>query len=246
MDNGYVIDTPTYNLSTGLYDVTLYYSTTQSKKTISCYRILNMTKLNYTERSGYFYISPDSKYLYFTEDTEINDYFKNVVFSGKQISKSNNDILDINNDPMQKYNLISLLEIPKTMCLNLALENDEQNRMNQILHKSKYNQYDCLVKTMINNSFKNVEIKKDFITEMVEKYMSFSPSSYKEENKTNTITNEIIIGDNNDNDNNDIITIHEYNKFYVYGLTVLNFLLIIVIIIVVLVLTQNTKHKHKH
>lgn len=243
MDNGYVIDIPTYNLSTGLYDVTLYYSSTQSKKTISCYRILNMTKLNYVERSGYFYISPDSKYLYFTEDTEINDYFKNVIFSQKQIS--NNEILDINNDPIQKYNLISLLEIPKTMCLNLALENDEQNRMNQILHKSKYNQYDCLVKTMVNNSFKNVEIKKNFITEMVEKYISYSPSDDKEDydkdDKPDIVTNQIVIGDITE-----INDIHMYNKFYVYGLTVLNLLLIIIIIIAVLVLTKDTKQKNKN
>ena len=244
MDNGYVIDTPTYNLSTGLYDVTLLYSSTQSKKTISCYRILNMTKLKYTENTGYFYISPDSNYLYLPEDTEINDYFKNVLFSDMFLLKSNNEILDINNDPMQKYSLISSLEIPNTMCLNLALENDEENRMNQVLHKNKYNQYDCLVKTMVNNSFKNVE-KKDFITEMVEKYMSFSPSEYKEDNKTDDktdiITNQIVV-----NDINEINNIHEYHKFYVYGLTILNLLLIILIIIAVLVLTQNKKPKNRY
>jgi len=240
MDNGYVIDTPTYNLSTGLYDVTLLYSSTQTKKTISCYRILNMTKLKYTESTGYFYISPDSNYLYLPEDTEINDYFKNVLFSDMFLLKSNNDILDINNDPMQKYSLISSLQIPNTMCLNLALENDDKNRMYQISNKSSYNQYDCLVKTMVNNSFKNVE-KKDFMTEMLEKYISFSPSEYKEDNKTDTITNQIVV-----NDVNEINNIHEYNKFYVYGLTILNLLLIIIIIIAVLVLTQNKKPRNRY
>jgi hypothetical protein len=59
MDNGYIIDRPVYNSKNGLYDIIL-----STKNIISCYRILNCTNFTYSDIPGYFYISPDNKYIF--------------------------------------------------------------------------------------------------------------------------------------------------------------------------------------
>jgi len=228
MDNGYIIDTPKYNSDTHLYDVTILLNDNIAK-VISCYRILNNTKLVYTEEPGYFYISPDSKYLYFKDTTIFTDFFKNIEFSLNNPSKTNKDILDINNDPVQKYTYIILSTVTESSCINLALEDNVTNRLNQIKHAGKYNSYDCLVKNISNNSYSNVESKKDTLYERLSNLFTPSTPSTAIDDKTEV----------------KIVDIHQYNKFYVYGLTTLNMLLIIIIIIMLLMITNDNGGRSK-
>jgi hypothetical protein len=146
----------------------------------------------------------------------------------------------MNNDPYQKYNILTLVDIPAFMCINLAFENNEKDKMNQILYKNKYNQYDCLVKNIVNNNFTNVNKKS--IIETISSYISFSPSSHNESSKYQNECNSQKI---DFTPITNITDIHEYNQFYVYGLTTLNGLLIIMIIIIIFIIS-NDIHKHSH
>ena len=225
MDKGYIYDKPIYNSTTYLYDVSII-TDNKDIKIISCYRILNNTPLVYAEEPGYFYISMDNKYIYFKDTDIFTEILKNIIYIQKNPLKSNQDLLDINNDPIQKYTEIILLTIPESTCINLALENNVVDRLNQITNVGKYNSYDCLVKNIANNSFTNIENKNDTIYERLTQYFTNTPS--------NTPSNTI-----------NIIDIHEYNKFYVYGLTSLNMLLIIIIVLMLLTLTNKQFNKSK-
>lgn len=217
MDNGYVINIPKYNSTTYLYDVEILLND-EVKQKISCYRILNSTPLIYSEEAGYFYISLDSKYLYFKDMIVFNDYLKNIYFSINNPLKTNKEILDINNDPIQKYTYIILSTIPENSCINLALEDNNKDRLNQIINMGIYNSYDCIVKNIKNNT-----PAKDSIYERLSGIST--PSSTGENNIT-------------------IVDIHQYNKFYVYGLTTLNMLLIVIIVIMLLLITNDGKPKN--
>ena len=189
---------------------------------------MNNTSLVYKEEPGYFYKSTDSKYIYFKDTDIFTDIIKNIIFSINNPLKSNQDLLEINNDPVQKYTYIVLLSVPENSCINLALENNSVDRLNQIKNTGKYNSYDCLVKNISNNNYSNVESKKLSIYENLSQYFSPSPSSSLES------TNQSI----------NIIDIHQYNKFYVYGLTTLNMLLIILIIVMLIIITNEPTTKH--
>lgn len=230
MDNGYIIDIPTYNSNTYLYDVTIMIGE-DIKKVVSCYRILNNTGLEYAEEPGYFYISMDSKYLYFKNTAIITDILKNIEFSKDNPTKTNQDLLEINIDPVQKYTYIVLSELPKDICINLALEDNMEDRLNQINKGGKYNSYDCLVKNMSKNNNTNGDKEETF-------YERLSNAFVNQHQNHNTP---------NDSGNNSvtIVDIHTYNKFYVYGLTTLNMLLIIIIIIMLLVITNEPSVKHR-
>ena len=146
MEYGYVIDVPKYNKITGLYDVPVMID--KDIKMISCYRILNPTILKYTEEPGYFLISLNGKYMYINDKTDINTLFKNIIFSKNNVNYSNEDILEINIDPIKKYTKISLIDIPHESCINLAFEDDDSDRKYQISNKNLYNKYDCLIKNI--------------------------------------------------------------------------------------------------
>lgn len=225
MDNGYIIDIPKYNSNTYLYDVPILIN--EQKQTISCYRILNSTSLIYSEESGYFYISMDSKYLFFKDTIIFNDYLKNIQFSINNPSKTNQDILDINNDPVQKYTYIVLSTLEETMCINLALEDKSSDKLDQLKTISKYVTHDCLVKNITNNSYTNVKKEPDSLYERLTGL--FTPNA-----------------SNDNHDHVTIVDIHQYNKFYVYGLTTLNMLLIIIIIIILLMLTNDSTSNNKN
>ena len=219
MDNGFIIDIPKYNSNTYLYDVPILIN--EQKQTISCYRILNSTPLIYSEEPGYFYISMDSKYLFFKDTIMFNDYLKNIQFSISNPSKTNQDILDINNDPVQKYTYIVLSTLEETMCINLALEDKSSDKSNQLKTINKYVTHDCLVKNITNNSYTNVSNEPDSLYERLTGL--FTPNA-----------------SNNNHDHITIVDIHQYNKFYVYGLTTLNMFLIIIIVIILLLLTNDS------
>jgi len=137
MEYGYITDTPKYNTVSGLYDVSL--KVDEDIKTISCYRFLNPTKLKYTSAPGYFLISPDSNYIFINNLIDMNVLFKNIIFSKNNLNYSNEDLLEINMDPIKKYTKISFIEIPPESCLNLALENKDSDRNKQIVHNNIYN-----------------------------------------------------------------------------------------------------------
>jgi len=224
MDNGYIIDTPIYNSKTYLYDVTVVIN--EEVKQVSCHRILNSTPLLYSQDPGYFYISTDSKYIFFTDTVVISEFLKNIEFSINNPTKTNNNILDINNDPIQKYTSIGLSTISDTMCINLALEDNDKDRLDQIKNAGKYNSYDCMVK---NISTPSVEAKKDTIYERLTDL--FTPTN----TQTPTQVTEV-----------NIVDIHTYNKFYVYGLSTLNILLIIIIVLILLMITSDNTDKNNH
>jgi len=232
MDNGYIVGEPIYNSTSFKYDVPILIDDEKNiRKIISCYRILNTTSLVYTEDVGYFYISMDDKYIFFKDTDIFQDILKNIIFSINNPMKTNKEILEINNDPLEKYTYIGLLTVPETTCINLALEDNSVDRLNQITRAGKYNSYDCIVKNMSNNSFTNIENKKEsFYDRVTGAFLSPSPA---------TDSDDIDININ-------IVDIHAYNKFYVYGLTSLNLLLIIIIIIMLLLITNEpVKNKSK-
>ena len=205
MDNGFIIDIPKYNSNTYLYDVPILIN--EQKQTISCYRILNSTPLIYSEEPGYFYISMDSKYLFFKDTIMFNDYLKNIQFSISNPSKTN----------------IVLSTLEETMCINLALEDKSSDKSNQLKTINKYVTHDCLVKNITNNSYTNVSNEPDSLYERLTGL--FTPNASN---------------NNHDHDHITIVDIHQYNKFYVYGLTTLNMLLIIIIVIILLLLTNDS------
>jgi len=237
MDKGYIYDKPIYNSTTYLYDVSIIIDN-KDIKIISCYRILNSTPLVYAEEPGYFYISMDNKYIYFKDTDIFTEIQKNIIYSIKNPLKSNQDLLDINNDPIQKYTEIILLTIPESTCINLALENNSIDRQNQIRNVGKYNSYDCLVKSIANNSFTNINNNNDTIYERLSQYFTNTSSDTPSETLLNTPSNT-------PSNTINIVDIHQYNKFYVYGLTTLNMLLIIIIILMLLTLTNSQENNSK-
>ena len=235
MEYGYVTDIPQYNTTSGLYDVNVKID--EDIRTISSYRLLNPTLLKYTENPGYFLISPDSKYIFINDKTDINSLFKNIIFSKNNTKYSNHDLLDFNIDPIKKYTKISLIDIPPESCINLALENNNTNRNHQIVNANLYNKYDCLIKHVVNmehNSFTNIEPKKTGIFETLSHYLTGKSSD--DDNKK---------GDCNVTVNSVMEDINQHNTFYVYGLTSLNLLFIIIIIIMVFNIIQDSEKMNK-
>jgi len=233
MDNGYIIDTPLYNFKTGLYDVPL-----SNNNTISCYRILNNTKLTYSTDAGYFYLSMDDTYIFIPDDANQVDIFKSMIYSNNNPNITNQKILDINNDPYEKYSKLGLIMVPETMCINLALEDNNDDRLSQIKN-NKYVKYDCLVKNSID-TFKNTNPSS--LYETITSYISYSPSTYQKKTHEHNDCNPVI----NVSPITNIEDIHQYNQFYVYGLTSLNLLLIIIIVIVIITISNDSKKHNKH
>jgi hypothetical protein len=226
MDNGYVINTK-YNSNTYLYDVTIMLDNNDTK-TINCYRLLNNTSLVYKKEPGYFYISTDNKYLFIKDTSDITDILKNIQFISINPLKTNQDLLEINNDPLLKYTYIVNLTIFDTNCINLALEDYSRDRINQIKNAGKLNSYDCLITNSITEKYDEFKLKNDSIYERLSQL--FTPSSPSS-------TSPDVIQEIN------IVDIHTYNKFYVYGLTTLNMLLIIIVILMIIVLSNDTDIK---
>lgn len=230
MEYGYVTDHAEYNSINGLYDVKVKID--EDIKIISSYRLLNPTMLKYTENTGYFLISPDSKYIFINEKTDINTLFKNIIFSKNNTNYTNYDLLDINIDPIKKYTKISSIDILPESCINLALENNETIRNYQINNTNLYNKYDCLVKNVVNmsdNSFTNIEPKKTGLMETLSYYFSGTPSEESKNGDCNLTVNTVMEN------------VNQYNTFYVYGLTSLNFLFFIIIIIMIFNIIQDSE-----
>jgi len=234
MDNGYIIDTPKYNSDTYLYDVPILVN--NDEKIISCYRILNNTSLVYEKEPGYFFISTNNKYLYIKSDTEVMDILKNIQFSLLNPLKTNKDLLEINNDPVLKYTYIVELSLFDVNCINLALEDDTYKRLNQIRNANKYNKYDCLVKNVNKDSYTNIENPSPNNNNIYERLSQIFIQS------TSNSTSDTEDGNH---ETTTIIDIHTYNKFYVYGLTILNMLLIIIIIIIVVNISDANSLKRR-
>ena len=233
MEYGYVIDYEKYNKITGLYDVTVIID--KNKKIISCYRILNPTILKYTEEPGYFLISLNSKYIYINDKTDINTLLKNIIFSKNNLNYSNEDILEINIDPIKKYTLISLIDIPAESCINLVLEDNDSNRKYQITNSNLFNKYDCIVTNLniSNDSFTNIEQKNKGIFESMSYYLLGTPSA------------KGFIDPNKECNVNIVEDVHQYNTFYFYGLTTLNLLFIIIIIIMIFNIIKDSEKDNK-
>ena len=100
MEKGYVIDKEIYNTTNGLYNVKTMVDTDIMSS--SYYRILNGTKLKYTDKPGYFLLSIDSKYIFIKESIDINTLFKNIIFSKNNLNYTNEELLEINHFIMFK------------------------------------------------------------------------------------------------------------------------------------------------
>jgi hypothetical protein len=236
MEYGYITETPIYNKISGLYDVKLMVD--KDIITISCYRLLNGTKLKYTNSPGYFLISLDDKYLFINDKTDINTFIKNIIFSKNNLNYTNEDILEINTDPITQYTKLTPIDIPPEYCINLALEENETDRNFQIVNKDLYNKYDCMVKnitSMTNNSFTNLEPKKTGIFESMSYYFTGSPSGTQQTQEGNCNVQVTSI----------LEDVQQNNTFYVYGLTSLNFLFFIIMILMVYQIVLDTEKINK-
>jgi hypothetical protein len=233
MEYGYIIDTPKYNSKKGLYDVQVKID--KDTRTLTCNRILNPTILKYTQTPGYFLISPDNKYIFINDKVDINTLLKNIVFSNNNYNYTNEDILEINIDPIKKYTQISFIDIPEDSCINFILEDNDSDRKYQISKNSPFMKYDCLVSNILNmsnNSFTNIEPKKSGIFETMSHYLTGAPSVEIDEKHGNSECKVTV--------NSVMEDVHQYNTFYVYGLTSLNLLFVIIIIIMVFNIVQDS------
>jgi len=226
-----------YNSETGLYGI---YKNNTNLPIVNSFRIYNNTTLLHSKDSiGYFYISPDNKYIYL-DGSNPNLDIQYLYFSMMNPNVTNNILYDIysissvstkkiNNetyDQIQtRLNTITqdvMTNLKKQICISFAYELDIDNRKKQIdllAQNSEYkiyNQYDCTNETesVIN----------------IEKYDISPTSSTSPMSNSNTL----VCHSNN---------LTEYNTYYMYGLTVLNGLLILISIALILLVFDDKGKK---
>lgn len=241
--------TITYNPQTGLYDI----SGSGSTLLASTIRIFNPTNLKNDSKSvGFFYISPDNKYIYLDGTSPNLD----LIYLNYSITNSGvtNDILyEINSGTSgsvmlnnKSYSEIktSLVESPATMvtikkslCINFAYEQDIDKRTKQVELLSKnasyqaYNAYNC-----------NSSIIQPTIPSPISGAPALSTSGLSGSGESSG-TNAINVGGSTLLCNSNNMDIKEYNVYYMYGLTFLNGLLIIISIALILLLVDDKGKK---
>jgi len=222
-----------YNSETGLYDI---YKLNTLKPIANTIKIYNNTTLVYVKDViGFFYISHDNKYIYL-DGSNSNLDIEYLNFSIQNPSVTNSTLYDIystvsvsskkiNNETYNEIQeRLSKLTLTKQVCISFAYEQDSETRKKQIkllLNNQEYKiykQYDCNVNT--NEVFSPIT--------GVENY-DFSPS-------TNPNNTTVVCNSNN---------ITQFNSYYMYGLTVLNGLLILITIALILLVFDDNGKKEK-
>jgi hypothetical protein len=190
------------------------YDLTMSDKSVikSQYRIVNETGLKNDEQVGFFNISPDDEYLFLDNKDPEHNY--NNLYRYSRYAQLNN--LD-NNDLFEiSINPVKSIEVynyvvPAAFCFILAYEDNLDTKRMQMSKANLYNQFDCISVFVNQENFE------------------FAPGTDH--------FPEIVCNSNNNSNNTEI----EYNRYYMYGLTSVNFLLIIIMFALVFSLFKNGK-----
>jgi hypothetical protein len=178
----------------------------------SQYRIINETGLKNDKQVGFFNISPDDEYLFLDNKDPEHNY--NNLYRYSRYAQLNN--LD-NNDLFEiSINPVKSIEVynyvvPAAFCFILAYEDDLDTKRMQMSKANLYNQFDCISVFVNQENFE------------------FSPGTDH--------FPEIVCNSNNNSNNTEI----EYNRYYMYGLTSVNLLLIIIMFALVFSLFKNGK-----
>ena len=227
-----------FNNTDGTYNVTisLNNSTNTTKKISNLFRIYNDIGLAYDSTTpGYFYISNDNKYIYLDgTNPSLNIKYINYVIN----NKISNDKLLTLLTTLSNSNVKTIIynsKISDDFCINLALETDTNNRIIQLenLNNNPYANYDCFIKTYIinKNLNQNTPSNSRYNLSMLNKPVE----------NMDTTEPRMICNSNN-------LTYTEYNKYYMYGLTFMNGLLLIIAVAMIFMLFEdniNIKNKNK-
>jgi len=226
-----------FNNTDGTYNVTISINNTSdnTKKIKNLFRIYNDVGLVYDSvKPGYFYISNDNQYIYLdSTSVDLNIKYLNYVINNKITNDKLLTILTSLSDSDAKTNIYNT-KISDDFCINLALETDTDKRIIQLenLSSNPYANYDCFIKTYIlNKNLNNLNSPSNgrYNLSMINKPIE------------NMSTIEPIMVCNSNN-----LTYTEYNRYYMYGLTFMNGLLIIIAIAMIFIIFEdNIKNKNK-
>jgi hypothetical protein len=136
-----------YNTETGLYDLAF----SDNSLADGYYRIYNETDLTNEGMIGYFYISPDNKYIFLPNDNHeenVKNLYKYSNYA-KLNNLTNSQLYEIANDPAKKSQLYNLA-VPSNFCITLAFEEYIHIRNPQMIKTTAYTKYDCLAKSLLN------------------------------------------------------------------------------------------------
>jgi hypothetical protein len=247
-------NTINYNDKTGLYDILSSGSTTPLASTI---RIFNSTNLTYDATNiGFFYISPDNKYIYLDgSNPNLDIVYLNYSIEKASSALTNTVLYDIQSGTSsssqingQTYGDIKLslstsqpimTGLKKSICINFAYEQNSDIRANQLkllanntIYQS-YNIYNC------NSSTVGPTIQSPISGAPALSTGSLTGSG--ESSGESSGTNAINIGGSTLMCNSNNMDIKEYNIYYMYGLTFLNGLLIIISVALILLLVGGKK-----
>ena len=213
MTNSMYLISYEYNIDTGLYDLAF----SDNSLADGYYRIYNETDLTNDGMIGYFYISPDNKYIFLPDDNHeenVKNLYKYSNYA-KINNLSNNQLYEIASDPAKKSQLYNL-SVPSTFCITIAFEEYIHIRNPQMTKTTGYTKYDCLAKSIINKINTNTN-----------------------HNANNTNMKEPVCICNN-------IDINEYNIYYMRAFGIMNVLLILVsIILIYSMFEEPTTHRSK-
>jgi hypothetical protein len=239
----------TYNSVTGLYDLTL-----SDNSIVNTIRIFNTTNL-VSSNSGFFYISPDNKYIYLdgispildiqylnfclTNESVTNDQLLDIqLTSSVSTKKIQNDTYDVLQLRLSSVNPEIISELKKSVCLNFAYERELDSRLNQIkkLKNNKiytsYIDFNCSVSS--GSFLSQAEI---FGIKTIDTFTS-NTENYQEDATGDTDTKNDPGTTFSCNSNNT-----EINTYYMYGLTFMNGLLIIISIALILLVFDDKSKK---
>jgi hypothetical protein len=241
----------TYNSVTGLYDLTL-----NDNSIVSTIRIFNTTQLM-SSNSGFFYISPDNKYIYLDgispsldiqylnfcleNGSVTNDQLLDIqLTSSVSTKKIQNETYDVLQLRLSSASPQILSKLKSSVCLNFAYEQDSEVRMNQIkkLHKSSiytsYAEFSCSSNTGLYLSPAEMfGIKTvDTFTSDTENFQENATGSADSMSSAPPGT---VFSCNSNNT--------EINTYYMYGLTFMNGLLIIISIALILLVFDDKSKK---
>jgi len=203
-----------YNSDTGLYDLAF----SDNSVSAGYYRIYNESNLKNDGMIGYFYISPDNKYIFLpgtNQEENIKNLYKYSNFA-KLNNKSNNELYEMANDPAKKNQLYNI-SVPENFCITLAFDEYIHIRNPQMIKATGYTKYDCLTKSILNTINNN--------------------SNCNNNSNNNTKNKEPVCICNN-------VDINEYNIYYMRAFGFMNVLLIFVAIMLIYVMFDQPK-KHK-
>jgi hypothetical protein len=262
------INTISYNEFTGLYDLIL-----NDNSIVNTVRIYNTTNLIANSSNvGFFYISPDNKYIYLDGNSPILDIqylnfsFMNSNVTNEQLleiqltvsasqKKIQNDTYDVLQLRLSNENPDIIQEIKKNVCLNFAYEQTVEKRKTQIellKNNSIYNsylEYSCInypdmniLSTASILGFNNIKTSS---SKVFEGATGNTTSGYinSPSNSSNLPSGSSVNSPNSTFLCNSNNT--EINTFYVYGMTFMNGLLIIISIALILLVFDDTNKNKK-